>query len=206
MRKLLLSTLAAAGALAAAAPAMAQDAAAEQAPFTGFRAEGLVGYDNLSDGSGQDSGSSSGVVYGGAVGYDFQAGGVVIGIEGEITGATTDTRADGLLVAGDRLRVNAGRDLYAGARIGFLASPQTLIYAKGGYTNARVETIYTSGATRVETGDNLDGFRVGAGIEYAVGPNLYLKGEYRYSNYSSVDGFDIDVDRHQAVAGICFRF
>ena len=47
---------------------------------------------------------------------------------------------------------------------------------------------------------NADGVRVGAGAEYAIGPNSYVKAEYRYSNYEG--GFE----RHQALAGFGFRF
>lgn len=196
--------LAAAGVIAAglATPAFAQ----EEAPFTGPRAEAIVGWDRVSDGSGQDSGSSDGVVYGGAIGYDFQAGGAVIGAEAELTGSSTDTRADGLLVAGDRLTVDAGRDIYVGGRVGIAVAPNALLYAKGGYTNARVETKYTTGTTVVEDGVNLDGYRLGAGAEVKIGPRTYLKGEYRYSNYSNADGFDIDLDRHQVLGGIGVRF
>ena len=187
-----------------AVPAFAQDIV--RAPFTGPRVEGLIGYDSVSDGNDQDSSASSGVVYGGAVGYDAQVGGVVLGVEGEITGSTTDTRTDNLINAGDRLRLDAGRDLYAGGRVGYVISPLAMIYAKGGYTNARVEARYDSGNVRIDDHADLDGFRIGAGLEYRLSGNTYVKGEYRYSNYSSVDGYDTDVDRHQLIAGLGLRF
>jgi outer membrane immunogenic protein len=172
------------------------------------RAEGIVGWDRLSDGTGQDAGSSDGVVYGGQIGYDFQAGRSIVGVEAELTGSTTDTRADNLLVNGDRLRVDGGRDIYLGGRLGFLAGDRAMIYAKAGYTNARINTEYTVGATRIEEGVDLDGYRVGAGAEVQLSPRVYLKGEYRYSNYSNIQDFDddIDLDRHQVVGGIGIRF
>lgn len=204
MRQFIIAALAAS---AAATPALAQDTG-PRAPFTGLRAEGIVGWDRLSDGTGQDAGSSDGIVYGGQIGYDFQAGGAVVGIEGELTGSTTDTRADNLLAAGDRLTVDAGRDLYVGGRLGFLAGDRALIYAKGGYTNARINTRYTVGTTTAEEGVNLDGWRLGAGAEVQLSPNMYLKGEYRYSNYSNIQDFDddVDLDRHQVLGGIGIRF
>jgi outer membrane immunogenic protein len=198
MRKLVLAALAAS---AFAAPAVAQDDS-----FTGLRAEGVVGYDRVGDGTGQDAGTSDGVSYGGAIGYDVQAGGAVFGVEGELTGSTTDTRADSLLAAGDRLTVDMGRDLYVGGRIGGVVGSGTLLYAKGGYTNARVDTEYRTATTTTRVGENMDGFRVGAGIEKKLGGNMYVKGEYRYSNYGDLGGYDIDVDRHQVAAGIGIRF
>lgn len=204
MRQYIIAALVTCG---TAVPAMAQDVG-PRAPFTGPRAEGIVGWDRLSDGTGQDAGSSDGVVYGGQIGYDFQAGSAIVGAEAELTGSTTDTRADSLLVAGDRLTVDAGRDVFVGGRLGFLAGDRAMIYAKGGYTNARINTRYTIGTTTAEEGVNLDGYRIGAGAEVQLSPNLYLKGEYRYSNYSNVQDFDddIDLDRHQVVGGIGIRF
>ncbi|KAI1692348.1 outer membrane protein beta-barrel domain-containing protein [Ditylenchus destructor] len=153
MRKLVLAALAAS---AMATPAFAQDTS-----FTGPRIEALVGYDTAKDGTGQDAGSSDGVTYGGAIGYDFQIGGAVIGAEAELTGSSVDTRADSLLVAGDRLVTDMGRDIYVGARAGVAITPTTLLYAKGGYTNAKVNTTYEVGNTKTEISDDMEGFRIG---------------------------------------------
>ncbi|NML07603.1 outer membrane beta-barrel protein [Sphingomonas sp. G-3-2-10] len=189
---------------ALAAPAFAQETV--DPTFTGPRVEGVVGWDRLDSGDTSGTEASDGVVYGGAIGYDIATGGAVFGVEGEITGSTNKQEGAGLIVPGDSFRVKAGRDLYAGVRVGFLAGPRTLIYAKGGYTNAAVETRYTSGLTTVTDSENIDGWRLGAGAEFNLANNIYLKGEYRYSNYSSLDGVDIDLDRHQVVAGLGVRF
>lgn len=202
MRKFVIAALATTVALGAAVPAMAQD----RAPFTGPRIEALAGYDNLRDGSDGDSDGRDGFVYGGAIGYDVQAGGLVVGVEGEVTGSTVKARTSNLLATGDRFRLSAGRDLYAGARVGYAISPVALAYVKAGYTNARVTARYDVGTTRLEDSDNLDGYRVGAGLEYAMGPKTYIKGEYRYSHYGRLDGYDIDADRHQILAGVGVRF
>jgi outer membrane immunogenic protein len=203
--KIVITAATAAMALGLAAPAFAQDVPVERAPFTGARAEAILGYDRVADGE-DNSNGKDGLLYGGAIGYDAQVGGVVLGVEGEITGSTVKTRNSNLLTAGDNIRVKAGRDLYAGARLGFVISPDTMIYAKGGYTNARFNTDYSVGTARLEQGDNLDGFRVGAGIERMLGANTYVKGEYRYSHYGELDGYDIDLDRHQVLAGVGVRF
>lgn len=200
MRTIILAALAT---TAFATPVLAQTTGA---PFTGLRIEGVAGYDVLKDGHDQGSSSSDGVVYGGAVGYDVQLNNLIVGAEGELTGSTSDTRTDNLLTPGDRLRVSAGRDLYAGARVGFVLNPTTLAYAKGGYTNARVEARYDVGNTRTQDRVDLDGLRLGAGLEHQIGSNTYVKGEYRYSHYGKADGFDIDADRHQLVAGVGMRF
>jgi len=192
--------------LAAAAPAAAQQAAPETAPFSGLHAEGLIGYDAVRDGGDQSSSSSDGIVYGFAVGYDVPVSRILLGVEAEIGGSTTDTRTDDLIVAGDRLRLDAGRDLYVGGRVGFPISDLALGYLKAGYTNAQIDVRYDAGNTRVSDDAKLDGFRLGAGLEYRLAGQTFVKGEYRYSNYSRVEGYDTDVDRHQVLAGLGLRF
>lgn len=188
-----------------AAPAFAQDS---DPSFTGPRVEGIVGWDHVKDDSVYGA-SKDGVVYGGAIGYDYQAGNTVFGVEGEITGATTRDRDNGVLVAGDSLRVKADRDLYVGGRLGFVVGGRTLLYAKGGYTNAGFDTRYTSPnstpAIDIHDKDHVDGWRLGAGAEVKLTDKFYLKGEYRYSDYGS-DNNGIDAKRHQVVGGVGVRF
>ena len=195
MRKYLLAGLMA-GAALAATPAAAQDAA----NFSGPRVEGIVGYDTTDV---EDEGSS-GIAYGVGLGYDFQTGGLVVGVEGEASDSTLDECVSDVDLVGDELCVDAGRDLYIGGRIGAAVSRNVLLYGKAGYTNARIALDYEDGTTGTaldfEEGENLDGVRIGGGVEFALGPNAYARTEYRYSNYEQ--GFD----RHQVVAGFGFRF
>lgn len=204
MRKLALVTTAAAFGAMLATPALAQDA-----PFGGARLEALAGYDNVQDGGDGDSEGRNGFAYGALLGYDIQRGSTVFGVEGEVTDATTSARSYNEFATGDRFSVDANRDLYVGGRVGYAISPLALLYAKAGYTNAGIESRYTSGATgAAEVVDkvNLDGFRVGAGLEYNFSPTAFVKGEYRYSHYGKLDDYDIDLDRHQLMAGVGIRF
>ncbi|MCC2979609.1 outer membrane protein [Sphingomonas sp. IC4-52] len=196
MRLLLIST-------AAVAAMMTSPCAAQEKPdFSGFRLEALGGYDHLSGGGdGKD-----GFVYGAATGYDAALGRARLGLEGEITDSTVRQRDVDVLTAGDRLRADAGRDFYIGVRAGYVLSPKLMAYAKAGYTNARVKTRYTSGTVTTREAENLDGFRLGAGLEYAISPRFFVKGEYRYSHYGDQNGEEIDADRHQVMAGVGVRF
>ncbi|MCE7797653.1 outer membrane beta-barrel protein [Sphingobium sufflavum] len=197
------------GLIAAATPALAQ----ETAPFTGPHIEALAGYDNLSGGDDGVDDSVDGLQYGIGAGYDFQFGGVIAGIEGEFAGSTTKARGRDIFAPGDGAELRAGRDLYVGGRIGVAATPSTLIYLKGGYTNTRLNLRAYDANGYFETGNNLDGYRVGAGIEQKFnlfGPSGFVKAEYRYSNYSNLNigrfNADVDIDRHQVVAGVGVRF
>ncbi|HEV7661476.1 MAG TPA: porin family protein [Allosphingosinicella sp.] len=162
-------------AAASATPAFAQDAAPA---FSGGHIEAIGGYDSISGGGD----SQSGLAYGIAGGYDFRSGNTVFGIELEAAESTTEDSG-----------VEAGRDLYAGARIGAVVSPTVLVYAKAGYTNARATVSGLGGA-------NFDGIRAGAGVEILLGSNFSIRGEYRYSNYED------DLSRNQGVIGLGFRF
>lgn len=92
-----------------------------------------------------------------------------------------------------------------------------MLYVKGGYTNAKYDIRSSDGTTEFSQDIDTDGYRIGAGAEYAISPNAFVKLEYRYSNYGDAeidfDGelddserFDIDTDRHQVMAGVGFRF
>ncbi|MES2096461.1 MAG: outer membrane beta-barrel protein [Pseudomonadota bacterium] len=211
-------------ALSVAAPAFAQEAPAnpDEPTFSGPRAGIILGYDRLQPGQVANSNinsnnSADGLVYGGDVGYDVRSGNMVFGVEGEVTGSTSkvsgNPSAAGALGYG---RVKAGRDLYAGARIGYLVTPSTLLYAKGGYTNQRLDLVASNGTTETGAHFNLDGWRAGAGIEQAIGRNTYAKIEYRYSNYgkarleypngANTNNFSVDTDRHQVAVGVGLRF
>ncbi|ATE63330.1 outer membrane protein [Rhizorhabdus dicambivorans] len=189
MRSIVVAALFAAS---AATPALAQD----RAPFTGPRVEGLAGWDRV-----QNNGHDDGVHYGLGAGYDFQAGGALVGIEAEAADSSVKQCAGSRTVADPRVCAKTGRDLYVGGRLGTVVGGRTLLYAKGGYTNAQAKLTSNDGTTQTTLGKtNLDGYRVGAGAEYAIGQNSYVKTEYRYSNYEN--GFS----RHQVVAGFGFRF
>ena len=188
MKKILVSL--AAGSALAAVPAMAQDAGPAQA-FDGFHVEGLAGYDITKAGSSVDDDSN--------IDNDQSIDGALFGV-----GAGYDN-------------VKTNRDLYVGARVGYVVSPRTMVYAKGGYTNAKFDVRNGDGSVETNTDIDADGWRIGAGVEQAVSNNVFAKLEYRYSNYEKgeldyrgdiPDGqrFDLDLDRHQIVAGVGVRF
>jgi len=184
--------LAAAAAVAGVSPAMAQQAA----PFTGPRVEGLIGWDRL-----QNYGHNDDVMYGIGAGYDMQMGSALVGIEAEANDSNNKDCAGGRTALDPRVCAKAARDLYVGGRVGTVVGGRTLVYAKAGYTNARAKLTSDDGGDQITLAHrNFDGARVGAGAEYAVGPNSFIKAEYRYSNYE--DG----LERHQVVGGFGFRF
>ena len=211
----------AAGSIFASTPAIAQEADS----FTGPRVGVLLGYDVSKAGSSIDDDANvdndesiDGFLYGVEAGYDFNMAGIVVGAEASISDSTAKTEFDEGDFEGFGIgNVKANRDLYVGARVGAKIAPTTLLYVKGGYTNAKFDVISSDGTTELSQDIDSDGYRVGAGVEQRVGTNAYAKLEYAYSNYSKgeidfdgalpdSDRFDVDLDRHQVVASVGLRF
>jgi outer membrane immunogenic protein len=191
-----------AAAFIAATPAAAQENGAQSSasPWQGFRVEGLAGYDSARIQDNKDGG----FVYGVGAGYDFQTGRAVLGIEAEATDSTNSGCSRDIFVANDAFCARARRELSIGLRAGIIVSPRILLFAKGGYTNARFSVDYDdgtpAGTNNFSYHQNLDGLRVGGGAEFRVGGNAFVRLEGRYSNY------EFGSDRGQVVTAFGFRF
>lgn len=185
--KKILFVAASAAAFAAATPAAAQP-----------RVEIHGGWDNVSNGGVDEDG----ILYGVGVGYDVRVGrNAFVGVDLSADFSTGDECETGLLVANDSTCVEVGRDLAAGVRAGINVTENTAVYALAGYTNARFRVDYTTPAgVTTSVADNLDGFRLGAGVQQRFGGNLYGKVEYRYSNYEA------GTERHNVLLGVGLTF
>ena len=175
MKKLIASALLLAS---VSAPAFAQDAV----PFSGPYIAGMVGLDHMDFNADVHD---SDLLYGGIIGYDVNINGAVFGIEGEY--ADSDVKKFG---------VNTDRDLYAGVRIGGQVAQNVMVYAKGGYTNARLED-------DLDNSVKLDGYRLGAGVETTI-RGFIARAEYRYSRYEEFAG--ANPERHQGALILGYRF
>jgi outer membrane immunogenic protein len=80
-----------------------------------------------------------------------------------------------------------------GGRIGYLVSPSFLSYFSGGYTESHFNQVnYNDYQTLLPNrtalpGTTYKGYFLGSGFEYALGlfPGLYLKTEYRFSEFDA---------------------
>lgn len=182
-------------------PAYAQDDTAFEGPWVGA----TVGYDTFSTGDEDDDSSEDGFTYGVALGYDFNLGGVVVGVEGELTESGVSATAADILEDGDVLTLSAGRDIYAGVRVGVPVNDSILLYAKGGYTNQRFTATYTLDDEVATESENVDGWRLGAGVELDLG-QPFARIEYRYSDYGSFSDAEFETSRHQVMLTAGLRF
>jgi outer membrane immunogenic protein len=168
-------------------------------PYAGI----IGGWDNVHISTPVGSGSQAGVTYGGVIGADWiTRENFLLGVEGEVMGASTSRSEP--LSATETVRLKAGREFYAGARLGAVFAPHTIGYIKGGYANSRATGSYTDPTGTISASENLDGWRIGAGAEMAM-KRFRLRLEYRYSNYGQFKyqgiATGITTRRHQVILG-----
>lgn len=174
-------------------------------PYVGAQtgwAQNKVGTAETDAGTAQVDRSRDAATAGIFVGYNFQPidrvvlsmeGGLNIGIDDRMTRSQKDATAT--------INPEYGFDL--GVRAGYLVTPNTLIYARGGYENLRasVRIRDIEGARREK--ENFDGWSVGGGVERAIASHLTARVEYRYSD---LGGYGTEFERHQVLAGIAWHF
>lgn len=117
---------------------------------------------------------------GGQVGYNAQFGSFVLGVEGDIQGASIDGSSFDT-VGGTDYRSSSSVNWFSTlrARAGF-AADRVFIYATGGVAWADMDFSITEGGNRFSGSDTLTGYTVGGGVEWALANNWTLKGEYLY--------------------------
>ncbi len=151
--------------------------------------------------SGNASITSSGIIGGGQIGYNWQfANNVVLGFETDFDGAAIRGKAtanlNGAALGG---AIPFGAAIQAGSRINYIGTvrgrlgyawDRFLVYGTGGFAYGQVNSAISAsaaiagGAAAFTTSENSSrtGFAVGGGFEYAITNNLTVKTEYLYVN------------------------
>jgi outer membrane immunogenic protein len=151
--------------------------------------------------------TSGGFIGGGQIGYNWQAGSFIYGLEADIQATNIQGKVTILgLGIGSKLD-------YLGTvrgRFGYAFVPNAFIYATGGLAYGSVKT---NVANIISFGGTNTGWTAGAGIEYALTQNWSLKTEYMYvdlgkKNSLIVPGLSVGVKNteHIVRAGLNYRF
>ena len=234
MKSFLHTTCIATAIVVATAGAAAAQSSADRNPFTGLYAGGQVGYDSfhlnnrsdMPDSDGENGGritglGSDGIAAGALLGYNFPLSDVfIVGVEG--TGRWSD--ASGNTSVSDNTsdsRIEQGNRWSWGVmgRLGLLVSNDTMLYASGGSGQTRFNTRFIntpaggSPTTVFDDGITRDAWRVGGGIESALGGGWTARLDYTYSNYSDYDvainptnSFVVEPAAHQVSVGVSYYF
>jgi outer membrane immunogenic protein len=167
---------------------------------------------------------SSGIFGEASIGFDKQIGRALVGVFAGVNIDNTEFVAE---VHSSHLEDSGNAELtfskkwggVAGARLGFLVTPKTLVYGEGGYAFGEMEKLeFSASATGMDpiSGEvfpkqdtDLSGYFVGLGVESAIGSGLYVRASGRYVKYDDLnllsvsdegDTLRIDQEREELIA------
>ncbi len=219
--------------VASATPVFAQDSTdatatmpaststmSDGATFAGPRAEVFGGWNRVGartrfdDGTTRTSGRSHDSAWtgGGLLGYDVPIGdALTVGGFGSYaisSGKSCDTVGGGTVGC-----FRYGREIEGGGRVGYKLGGRALVYGKGAYVDGQIRAQVID-ADGIESGHkNLDGWRAGAGVEFAINKHAYVKAEYDYTRFKSIHGDDAGLtdtslrfDQNQVLGGFGIHF
>lgn len=135
------------------------------------------------------------------IGYNWQFGRVVAGLEADIGTGSFDGSENGVSTEIDYLGSVRGR-------LGYLINPSFLLYATGGFAYGDFD-FSANGATRTES---FTGYQIGAGTELKFSDPWSLRLEYIYTDLDSEtlnhNGLanTYDPDFHTVRAGLSYKF
>lgn len=160
-----------------------------------------------------------GFIGGGHVGYNWQTGKVVFGIEADFEGGNVDGsffRNDGIGTSTAKSSLNWQGSVRG--RLGY-AVDRTLVYFTAGWAFADFDFRGDDlPPACCGFSDTLNGWTVGGGLEHALAmmPNVSVRAEYRYTDFGDASGtlrqFDpdvrmpVDVTSHAVRLGASFHW
>nr|WP_210387952.1 outer membrane protein [Ciceribacter sp. L1K22] len=151
----------------------------------------------ISAGGASETFDFDGARFGGFAGYNWTvAPSTLVGIEADLSYDANEETYNG----------DTGNTSITGGvrgRVGY-AMDRALVYAAGGWTATRFDV---EGAAVDET-KMLNGWTIGAGVDYAFTDRVFGRLEYRYNDYleTKVDGVDVDFRQHVINAGVGVKF
>ena len=206
MRKLTIVGLIGLGFTASTALAQTADTTSTNGTsFRGFRVEANVGGDRFQAlGDHHDR-----LGFGGTVGFDGQIGDkIVVGPEASYWTTNHGNENCAAGVVGGTVCTKSFQELGAAVRVGYLVTPQFLVFGKGGYVSNEQRKAYSGTATQTGFYNHYhtDGYQVGGGVEYTLPftpfgkSGAYVSGQYVYSQYND------HTARQPLMAGVRLRF
>lgn len=124
-----------------------------------------------------------GAIYGGQIGYNYQMGSAVLGIEGTFSGANIDGNTSCVL---NFLNCKGEIDWTATVvgRLGY-AMDRAMVYALGGVAWAEVNADVSFLGSSISSKETHVGWVAGLGVEYALSDRVSAKLEYNHMDFGS---------------------
>jgi outer membrane immunogenic protein len=130
-------------------------------------------------------------VFGGVqLGYNWQHGHIVLGIEGDLggmglSGKTVEPNSLGEDKSHGTASLDGGLYGDVTARLGYLITPSTLAYAKGGFAFLNGDAKFVQSSFNASSKATLTGWTVGGGIEHQLSGSWSVKAEYLHFDFGS---------------------
>lgn len=186
--------------------------------WTGFYLGGHIGgawtnndHDDYNNLYYDNDGNTGSFIGGGQVGFNYQVGAWVLGIEGDISAADLGNKHDYYFAPYYYPGTSIDWIATLTGRIGY-AWDNWLLYVKGGgaWAGGDSKDYYGYG---YDHDDNLSGWTVGVGVEWAWTPNWSVKLEYNYLDFDRGHDYyytgyynDRNTEVHAVKVGINYRF
>lgn len=165
--------------------------------LTGYNPGGVDGYCWSDDCSYNTEKSRTGGIFGAQIGYNFQTGNLVLGVEADI-GWSSATKSHRAAFTDDYTygKTGVGAIGTARLRLGY-SFDRALVYLTGGLAYGKVEKVGDSYAFQDGGSDSRGtltaggwkaGWTVGAGVEYAINNNWSVKAEGLYYDLGAKSG------------------
>ncbi|MDI7862319.1 porin family protein [Rhizobiaceae bacterium n13] len=168
--------------------------------YVGLQGGGTWADGDISAGGSDTTRNLDGGLFGAFAGWNFQNNNFVYGVEGDAYYNWNDNGND---LFGSSAEV--GTEWAGGirGRLGYTFD-RAMIYGTAGWTATR-GFVDVPGNDDKET---LNGWTVGAGLDYAITNNVFGRAEYRYNDYGSADfgGVKMDVQQNQVTIGVGVKF
>jgi len=171
--------------------------------WSGFYLGAMGGYAQENSST---TGTMSGALAGGTLGYNWQTGAVVFGLEADAAWADVSATAGipGLVAVTAKVQ-----DLgTVRGRIGY-AFDQVLIYGTGGYAWADTKLTATVLGASASESHVLNGWTAGAGVEVMFAPKWSLKAEYLYRSFTGTNFFNVpsgNLNLNSVQVGVNYHF
>ena len=138
---------------------------------------------------------------GGFAGYNWVvSGGYILGLEGDLS---YDFNENSYTVSGTGLDIRSGLNGSVRARVGY-GFDRALFFAAAGWTASNL----TLESTGIKISDTMNGWTVGAGVDYAFTNKLFGRLEYRYNDYgdTTINAGTFETKQHVINAGVGIKF
>ena len=152
---------------------------------------------------------------GGQIGYNYQTGSFVFGVETDFQGAGISDSVTGTTANGNDFTSKESIDWFGTARgrLGF-AVGNALLYGTGGFAYGNVNQHATNGGDVFVSNTTQTGYAAGGGVEYKFTPAWSVKAEYQYIDLGSqkltdnlgISTNSLDTNFQTARVGLNYRF